>query len=801
MEKPIPKNEAARLKALQSYNILDTLPEERFDRLTRIASSIFNTPIALISLIDKNRQWFKSRIGLPAKETHRDISFCQHAIMNTVPFVVNDAVKDERFRLNPLVQQEPNIRFYAGQPILDRDGFTLGTLCIIDRIPRELTEEQLNVLKDLADEVMENILSRQESSRLKKTIDQLEKKDNELSVFFQNSSELLCTASVDGKFLKVSDSWLRFLGLPRDQIEGAQFFDFIDPHDIELTTSVMQNLISGERVSGFQNSFRFHDGTYRKLEWNSAARDGIIYAIARDKTDEIQSTEILNNTLLLLSDAQRIAKLGAWELDLATGKTTWTDQVYKIHEVDTDFDHNKANGIEFYHPDYRDKISKAIDRTLKTFEPFDEVCKFITAKGNLRWVRSSGHAIIEDGKPVKLLGSFQDITETKNYIDELAIARQIADEANLAKSDFLSSMSHELRTPLNSIMGFSQILKLNSDNNLNTDDLQSVEYIEKSGRHLLNLITDILDLSKIESGEMTFELEILNLKEVICDLVIFLEPVAKKQNVKLINSITDQNLFVLADLIRLKQVFMNLISNSIKYNKPGGFVNLSISACTQQFIEISVTDNGLGISEENQKKLFQPFQRLGAEKTETEGTGIGLVITKRLLYGMAGSISFTSTLNEGSEFRIRIPAATPNENFKLLNQSKPHETQADLQNRTILYIEDNPDNVKLMEMYFKKLKNMILLTAHTGKLGLEVATSRAVDLVMLDINLPGMDGFEIFKKLQQDIQTRNIPVIAVSAAATRFDIQKAMDAGFTHYISKPFQFSELSTAIDSCLKT
>lgn len=398
----LPNNEPERLKALQNYNILDSLPEEEFNRITQLAAIICDTPIALISLVDKDRQWFKASVGLDVKETHRQISFCQYTILDVNLFQVENAMEDERFKDNPLVTGNPNIRFYAGYPLQDPNGFNLGTLCVINQEPQKLTPQQEKALQLLAQDVVANMVNRKNNVERE-----------QLAKLFELSLNLMCIATTEGTFVEINQTWEDVLGYVTEDLKGTSFLDLIHPDDIQATLGKMGELSEQNNVINFINRYRAKDGTYKLIEWQASPLGNIIYAVARDVTEIEQNKKELQKTNSVLKEAEKITKMGSWELDLATNITYWTDEVYAIHEVEKDFDHNKVNGIEFYHPDYRQVITDAITKSIVEQVPFDEECKFITAKGNEKWVRSTGHPIVENGKVVKLYGAFIDITGEK----------------------------------------------------------------------------------------------------------------------------------------------------------------------------------------------------------------------------------------------------------------------------------------------------------------------------------------------------------------------------------------------------
>jgi PAS domain S-box-containing protein len=405
----LPTNENERLKALQSYQILDTLSEGEFDRITELASIICNTPIALISLIDANRQWFKSKVGLDAAETARDISFCQHAILDVNLFQVENAMEDERFKDNPLVTGNPNIRFYAGYPLQDPNGYNLGTLCVINQEPQKLTLQQEKALQLLAQEVVANMVNRKNTAQ-----------KEQLAKLFDLSLNLMCIATTDGNFVEINQTWEEVLGYVTQDLKGTSFLDLIHPDDIPATLKVMGELSEQNNVINFINRYRAKDGSYKLVEWQASPNGDLIYAVARDVTEIEQNKIEVLKVNSILKEAEKITKMGSWELDLATNNTYWTDEVYAIHEVDKDFKLNKDKAIEFYHPDYQEIITNVINITIKEQIPYDVRCKLITAKGTQKWVRAIGNPVIENGLVTKLRGVFMDITDLVENEEKIA---------------------------------------------------------------------------------------------------------------------------------------------------------------------------------------------------------------------------------------------------------------------------------------------------------------------------------------------------------------------------------------------
>ena len=385
---------------------------------------------------------------------------------------------------------------------------------------------------------------------------------------------------------------------------------------------------------------------------------------------------------------------------------------------------------------------------------------------------------------------------------ELESAKFVAEKANLAKSEFLSSMSHELRTPLSAILGFAQLMESGSPSPTDSQK-RSIDQILQAGWYLLELINEILDLALIESGKLSLSLEPISLAEVMRECQAMIEPQAQKRGISVAFPHFEMPCFVQADRIRVKQVFINLLSNAIKYSKVDGTVVVEHITSTPGRIRICVKDSGEGLAADKLAQLFQPFNRLGQEANAEEGTGIGLVTTKRLVELMKGVIGVESTVGVGSVFWIELdltvephPAAGAAEPTAVARA----QVHADAQSRTLLYVEDNPANLLLVEDLIARRPDMRLLSARDGNRGVEIAHASRPDVILMDINLPGISGIQALRILAEDAATAHIPVIALSANAMPRDIEKGLEAGFFHYLTKPIKVKEFMDTLDVALK-
>ena len=381
---------------------------------------------------------------------------------------------------------------------------------------------------------------------------------------------------------------------------------------------------------------------------------------------------------------------------------------------------------------------------------------------------------------------------------ELNEAMTAAEKANRAKSDFLSSMSHELRTPLNAILGFAQLVESGSPTPTPSQK-RNIDQILKAGWYLLELINEILDLALVESGRLTLSAEPVSLGEVMLECRAMIEPQAQKRGIDMTFPHFATPRFVKADRTRVKQVLINLLFNAIKYNKPDGAVAVDCSLSAADSVRISVRDTGIGLAPEQLAQLFQPFNRLGKEASAEEGTGIGLVVTKRLVELMGGSIGADSVVGVGSVFWIEF-GLTSEPQFAALEAEHVSTTRPPLQAgaplRALLYVEDNPANLELVEQLIARRADLRLLTAADGNLGIEFARVYLPEVILMDINLPGLSGIEAMKILRADPLTAHIPIIALSANAMPGDIEKGLEAGFFNYITKPIKVNQFMDALD-----
>ncbi|WP_051666411.1 ATP-binding protein [Pedobacter sp. R20-19] len=670
---PLPANEIERLNALQSYNILDTLSEREFDDLTELSSIICNTPIALVSLVDQHRQWFKSRKGLDVAETHRDHSFCSHAIQNPYELMeIEDAKQDERFMHNPLVTGQPYITFYAGVPLINEEGFPIGSLCVIDSVTRKLTDAQRSALKIMAKQVMDKMELRRKMSLLEKS-EKLNTALLERSVLGEMRSHMLIQQAPIAMVLfkgndfhveAINPPMLDFLGQNADILHQPILSVIPEFNKQEAYPLLLKVYKTGETIYVNEqlvkttgknaDNISYYNFTFCPLIENEIITGVINMAVdvteqvmARKRVEEVSND--LHASYIKLeqseqkqSSAIEQAKLGTYTIDGFTGKMWASARLKEIFGYREDEEMTYHSVIDQVSAEYRHEVIKGAESVIKKDLVFD--MEYTIKKHNdgmIRWVKSTGKHYKTEAEPYgHFSGTILDITEEK--------------EDNIRKDDFIGMVSHELKTPLTSLKGFIQLLQLRTKN---VEDALTKNILDKADKQITKMtrmINGFLNVSRLESGKIHIEKELFDISVLINEIeddtilnadghTVIFDPV--------------ETAWVNADKDKIGQVINNFISNAIKYSPMGTVVRISCIS-NQQGSVISVSDEGMGIEASDIPHLFERYYRVEKHNTKSiAGFGIGLYLCAEIMKRQNGKIWVESEIKKGSTFYFSLPAA------------------------------------------------------------------------------------------------------------------------------------------------
>ncbi len=649
--------------------------------------------------------------------------------------------------------------------------------------------------------------SKRMNKRLKETL-----RENKYQLVTMNQHDIVSSADVTGKITSVNERFCEISGYNRNELIGQNHRMLKSGyHPESFYKDMWQHLAQGKVWRGTICN-RTKSGNEYWVEstivpfLNEKGKPYKYVSARTDVTGLRKSEERLHRS-------QSFANIGTWDWNIVTDELYWSERIgplfgYINNVPETTYD----NFIAAIHPDDRQKVIDAVNNCIEKGEQYDIEHRVVWPDGSVHWVLEKGNVLrSESGAPLHMLGVVQDINQLKNTQNNLIKARDEAELANQAKSQFLSSMSHELRTPMNAILGFGQLLKIESEN-ISESQNENIDEIIKAGRHLLELINEILDLSKIESGRMDLAIEDIAFEDVIAESLQIISPLAQKRAIEIefkregkdvsLDQFINARSGIRADRVRLRQILLNILSNAVKYNRENGKVIIDSESRAENKQRISITDTGAGLSRQQQDKLFTAFERMGAEQSEVEGSGIGLVITKKIVDLMGGEIGVRSEVGKGSTFWVEMPgenlSSKMEDNVKEKHRGKKNIMSNEKKN--VLYIEDNPANLRLVTQILSRSEDINLLTALEPLRGLELAKEYQPDLILLDINLPGISGYDVLDELRKNQQTENIPVIAISANAMEKDLQKGKDAGFSDYITKPIDVVELLETVNKKLQ-
>lgn len=632
-------------------------------------------------------------------------------------------------------------------------------------------------------------------------------------IFALDRHAIVSVTDAAGTIIHANDKFCEISGYTRPELVGRNHRLLKSGHHSDaFYDDIWATIVAGHEWRGEirnrrkDGSFYWVDSTIVPFRDEHGALHRFV-SIRTDITRLKETQQALQNSETRFRRAMENAPIGMALVDLsgrmfAVNHTLCLFLGYEEREL-------LATGcIDLAHPDDRAQSAASMQRLLAGEVGVVETEKrYINKSGATAWAQLSAVLVRDDNNaPMHFIMQMQDITRRKMIEQELIGAMNAAEQANRAKSEFLSRMSHELRTPLNAILGFAQMMKADGDL-IPLEHHESLDHILKGGWHLLDLVSDVLDLSRIEERRLQVYLEDVSLASALrecCDLA---AATAHARQIEFVLDSMPDGLTIRADQRRLKQVLLNLLSNSVKYNRDGGCVHIAVAlARSGQHVRVSVRDTGIGIAQAKLAQMFQPFNRLGLEQSSVQGAGIGLVITKGLVEAMDGTLGVESQEGRGSTFWFEMPLASDADTLALQASEQlagghdgglpsPHGA-----NWTVLYVEDNPINLHLVERLVARYPQFKLLSAINGNDGLKSAQLHRPDLILLDINLPDINGHEVLQRLRADTATAATPVIAVSADILPQDISRALASGFNAYITKPIRIAEFETTLNSALR-
>ncbi len=836
---PLPQDESARLDALCRYNILDTKPEQAFDDLVELAAKICQTPIALVSLVDPLRQWFKAKVGVMACETSRDIAFCAHAILQRGVFEIPDTLVDPRFATNPLVTSDPFIRFYAGTPLMTPDGYPLGTLCVIDRVPKQLTAEQQDVLSTLGRQVVSLLELRLRHRLLEGSM--AAQKESQL---IQSQLSFALDHGIDGAALLDREGRYTYMNQAHATIYGYEVAELIGQPWTVLYSTEWQTRITEEFFPILLQQGHWRGEVHSKNKSGEEVQVEVSLTLLSQQDmsgdwllctcRDITAKKMAKYELFLVQARLQSVLDAATEVSIiATDPqgliTVFNRGAERILGYSTEEMIGKQTPAIIHLPEEVAEHSQALTarfgRQIEGFAAFVELARLGSSEEReWTYVRKDGSRLTvnlvvtsvrnDENEVTGYLGVATDISgrkqaeakleqgvrEIERHNLELAEAHTRALEATQAKSEFLASMSHEIRTPMNAIIGMADLLQ---DTPLTEEQQDYVRRFSRAAASLTDLINDILDLTKIETGHLELESIPFNLADLVDKTAELMGVRANAKALELVAFVhPDVPLYLMGDPIRLRQVLVNLLGNAIKFTERGEVIlriDPIVDKAGLHVLRFSVSDTGIGIPADKIQTIFESFTQVDSSTTRKYGgTGLGLSISKRIVELMGSHIEVTGTEGHGSLFAFSLQmAAAPG------FSPPPNRPALDLKGCRMLVVDDNSTNRMIIREFLVRM-GVILSEATDGQTALaalDEAQRRGepFQLAILDFHMPGMNGLDLAQAIRAKPAFAALPLVLHASDMRSNQTSRARALGIANYVHKPISQARLVASLTEAL--
>ena len=781
--------EAERLEALASYGVLDTASSSAIDAVVRLASRICDVPIALVSLVDRDRQWFLAAVGLPGvKETPREVAFCAHAIQDVGLMQVRDAAEDSRFVDNPLVTGDPRIRFYAGMPLVDGGGHALGTLCVIDRTPRALTSFQTEALQDLATTLIALFEARRSANERLDALARSKRAASDLTLVLDAVPTLVGYTDRDVRSRFANKAYADAFGRKREDLDGLHMRDVVGDEVYDLNAPFVEAALGGE-LQRFGREVRAPDG--RRIDfdvvyapdWREGAVHGFVAALT-DVTDlrkSLRDSERRNNLLELAED---IAEVGHWRIELSERRVFWSPHVYRIHGRDREtFQPTFDNGIEHYHPDDRPAVNDALLGAIERQEPFDFQLRLLRSDGTIRRVHCKGRSEVDAATHVTsaIFGVLQDITDREMQRERVERQARLVTTGTLA-----AGVGHEINNPLTYVAANVEFA---------LDELRSIGGASPSGR--MREIVDVLvearegaeRIRKIVRGLRAFAreetisvpMDVHAALDVSVNMA--MHEIRHRASLVMAPGAVD---LVFADESRLSQIFVNLLVNAAHAFSTSDTARNRIVVSTRSApngrVAIEVADNGSGMTPEVLARIFDPFF---TTKPVGQGTGLGLSICHNVVMSLGGEISCATVLGEGTTFRVSLPAA-PNEPAEPgVARSSPAAAGR------VLVIDDEEHVLRSLTRFLNADHEVVALSDAREATRRLLDRGEEFDVVFCDLMMPHVSGMDLYRQVYARNPSLAARFVFVSGGAVYDDVRAFLAEVPNERLEKPFSSQNL----------